>query len=235
VLYVLYSQGGVVNTLYYLTPRIAEAVLSLFVVFLVVGCAPATKENVTMQADWHQSLSGTGKSIVTGRIEWIENGEHKKNEEMFGGFRLITPHLLRLEDKARIIVELDENGRFVWQLSPGTYVINRINYRDSWSGNYFFVPKTAFKIDQPGLAYYVGTLHAEFSKERDLIGGVSGVVRFEIRDEYQKAEIHHKTGFKSIEVRKALMVRNETLPSTIDTTEEFNLSIQILNAIFMGM
>ncbi|MGD2054719.1 MAG: hypothetical protein PVG45_11490, partial [Gammaproteobacteria bacterium] len=79
------------------------------------------------------------------------------------------------------------------------------------------------------------TLHAEFSKERDLIGGVSGVVRFEIRDEYQKAEIHHKTGFKSIEVRKALMVRNETLPSTIDTTEEFNLSIQILNAIFMGM
>jgi len=223
------------NILYYFRQHVGEVAVSLLVAFLIVGCVPATKENLSAQTDWRQALSGTEESIVTGRIEWMENGEHKKNEKMLGGFRLLTPSLLRLEDKEKIIVELNENGHFAWQLSPGTYIFNRINYRDSWSGNYYFVPKTAFKIDQSGLAYYVGTLHADFSKERDFIGGVSGVVRFEIRDEYEDAETHQTTGFKSIEVKKALMVRDENLPRTLDTTEGFNLTIQILNAIFMGM
>ena len=213
----------------------AEATLLLLVTILVVACAPAAKKNVNAQADWQQALSGTEESIAVGRIEWMENGEHKLNEKMLGGYRLLTPGLLRLEDKTRISAELDEQGRFAWQLPPGTYVLNRINYRDSWSGNYFFVPKTAFRIDRPGLAYYVGTLRADFSKQRDFIGGVSGLARFEIRDEYQQAAVHHAAGFRSIDVKKALMVRDEKLPRTIDTTQEFNLTIQILNAIFMGM
>ncbi len=130
---------------------------------------------------------------------------------------------------------MDEEGRFIWQLETGTYVINRIDYRDPWSGNYFFVPKVGFRVDKSEAAYYIGTLRADFAIERDLIGGVSGVARFEVVDEFVDTADSHSEEFGSLEVSKSLMVRDERLPTTIDTTPEFNLAIQILNAVLQGM
>jgi len=214
-----------------------SALLPAFALFLVSlfasGCVPE-KQGLRTEANWAGLVDNTNTSIVVGRIEWLEKGEPKNMEKGLMGFS-VTPQLLRLEDGTRIMGEINEVGRFVWQLEPGTYVINRINYRDAWSGNYFFVPKVGFRIERSEAAYYVGTLKADFAIERDLIGGVSGIARFTIEDEFDNAGKIHSEGYRSIEVSKRLMVRDENLPTTIDTKADFQLAIQILNAVLMGM
>jgi hypothetical protein len=78
-------------------------------------------------------------------------------------------------------------------------------------------------------------LRADFDIERDLIGGVSGVARFVVVDEFDETAGRYSMEFGSLEVSKSLMVRDERLPVTIDTTPEFNMAIQILNAVLQGM
>jgi hypothetical protein len=198
-----------------------------------VGCVPE-KQSIRPERNWGQLVNGTNASIVVGRIEWREKGESRKIEKGLMAF-WISPQLLRLEDRVRMSGEVDEDGRFIWQLEPGTYVVNRINYRDPWSGNYYFVPKVGFRVDKPEAAYYIGTLRADFDIERDLIGGVSGVARFVVVDEFDETAGRYSMEFGSLEVSKSLMVRDERLPVTIDTTPEFNMAIQILNAVLQGM
>ena len=198
------------------------------------GCA-APVQNIKENGGWEQALASGNSSVVFGRIKWIEDGSEKKSGKGLLDF-WISPTLLRIEDRSETHAELDEDGTFVWALEPGTYVINRINYRDTWSGNYFMVPKVAFRVPEKGRVYYVGTLRADFSSERDLIGGLSGRVRVTIEDHGRRdrAAILQHPGIAN-DFEKSLMVQDERLPRTIDTTEEFNVAVKVLNAVLLGL
>jgi len=182
------------------------------------------------------SRVGKSSSVVFGQIKWFENG----TEKGFGKGPLafsVTPHLMRMEDKTRIIGEVDDKGRFVWSLEQGTYLIHKMAYRDPWSGNYFIVPKVAFSVPERGEVYYIGVLRGEFEPKRDLIGGLSGRVKFTIQDEFERDSSNYQREFGSSSktIEKSLMIENSRLPETVETTDEFNLAVSILNAILYGV
>jgi hypothetical protein len=218
--------------------RTARLLHGLVILFLAgaVGACVAPTQNLKERGNCDQALSSGNKSIVFGRVQWLEHGEEKKIGKGLFDFS-ISPNLLRMEDKSKTYGEVDENGTFVWSLEPGIYVINRINYRDPWSGNYFMVPKVAFRVPDKGKIYYIGTLRADFAYKRDLIGGLSGQVKVTIEDQGQRdnAAIAETLGIMPKDVEKSLMVHDERLPRTIDTTEEFNMAVQTLNAILFGL
>lgn len=158
---------------------------------------------------------------------------------MTGAFGSPLAHILvRMEDRKRIQVETGKAGGFIWELTPGTYVISRLNYWDTWSGSHFVVPKVAFRVPEKGHVYYIGTLQADLATKRDIIGGISGSsVRITIENQFDKsyAVATNKLKIKPEEIKTSLMVHDARLPRTFDTTKEFNIAVQLLNAIFMGM
>jgi len=202
---------------------------------VVTACGTQTQD-IKAHRDWKQALSSGTTSVVFGRIQWLEHGEPRQIGTGLFDFS-VSPNLLRIEDKWKTHAEADRNGTFVWALEPGIYVINRINYRDPWSGNYFMVPKVAFRVPDKGQIYYVGTLSADFASKRDLIGGLSGQVTVAIKDQLQEDEqaISKPLGALPKNVQKSLMVHDEDLPGTLDTTKEFNMAVRVLNAIFFGL
>ncbi len=127
--------------------------------------------------------------------------------------------------------------RFRWPLKKGIYLIDRINIRDPWSGNYFIVPKVAFAVPANGKAYYVGTLRANAASERTLIGSLSGKAHFSVenRIEEEKAYIQSKFNASPGQIDQSLMVFDEKLPQSIDNTQEYNDAMRILNALFYGL
>jgi hypothetical protein len=208
---------------------------SLLLACALTSCI-STAKNLTHDKATTQTALSEGKSVVFGRIHWLENGKEKKiGRGMFDFY--IKPSLLRLEDKSRTLCDVGENGEFVWALSPGTYVINRMEYRDTWSGNYFFLPQIAFRISEPQKTYYIGTLEAEVETKRDFIGGLSMKANFFIVDQSDQAYHDNaaQNGVDQDSIVKALMVHEKGLPRTFDTTAEYNIGLQLLNAIFMGM
>lgn len=196
----------------------------------------STKQNITGNDSLIQDAIQGDESIVFGNVLWVEKGEQKKIGSGIFDF-YVKPDLLRLEDKARILCDLGENGDFVWALKPGTYVINKMQYRDTWSGNYFFVPHVAFRIDEHGGTFYIGQLEVNFEPKRDLIGGMSGKAKFTINDKspasYERFSQENDISKESIQ--KALMIHDTRLPTTYDTTSEFNVGIQLINAILSAM
>ena len=199
------------------------------------ACVTSTP-NLKGQTSPTAALASSDKSIVFGRIQWLEHGKEKEIGKGLFAFS-VTPHLLRLEDKAKLKSDVDAHGEFVWTLTPGIYVVSKIAYRDPWSGNYFMVPQVAFRVPEKGKVYYIGTLKVDFASERDLIGGLSGQVSVQILDDAAKS---YDTAAEDLRIRpalieKSLMVHASGLPKTIDTTEEFNLTAHILNAIFFGL
>lgn len=201
---------------------------------VMAACATST-ENIQEQGGAKAALAAGEESIVVGRIRWLENGEERKIGSGMFQFS-ISPVLLRMEDRSKIKTSVDENGAFAWALKPGIYVINRINYRDPWSGNYFMVPKVAFRVSEKGKLYYVGTLMVDFKPKRDLIGGLSGEMKIAIRDQSPEDEgvLTRNLGVDA-SVEKSLMIHDRDLPSTIDTTQEYQMTLQILNALFFGL
>ena len=214
---------------------ILRLLVLLGLTFTLCACVSTSQNLSGKQASIATSLA-EGNSVVFGKIHWIENGKEKKIGKGLFDF-YIKPSLLRLEDKTRTLAEVGENGQFVWALAPGTYVINRLEYRDNWSGNYFFVPQVGFRVHDPQKTYYIGQLDAEFTSERDLIGGLSGNARFKVVDHSAVAYPIYadKAGTDSSSLEKSLMVHEKNLPRTFDTTAEFNLGMQLLNAILSGM
>ncbi|RMH39663.1 MAG: hypothetical protein D6694_10945 [Gammaproteobacteria bacterium] len=217
------------------TCRLLRSIVILGLCTALISCvAPA--QDIKGPSDLDQVLSSGKKSAVFGRIQWLENGKEKRIEKGLFNFS-VSPNLLRMDDRSKIHGEVDENGYFVWSLEPGIYVIYRINYHDPWSGNYFIVPKVAFSVPEKGRIYYIGTLKMDFAPKRDLIGGLSGRVKVRIEDQGQKdnAAIVQKIGAVTHDIEKSLMVHKASLPTTIDTTDEFNLAMRILNAILFGV
>lgn len=203
--------------------------LSLF----LVGC-PTTVSDIKTS----QQLTEVEKnrSLVFGQIEWFENGERKKLKK--GLFSMyVLPHLIKMEDKTRLMGEIDDGGHFVWSLEKGTYMIHKMMYRDPWSGNYFVVPKVAFNVPENNETYYIGTLLCEYEPERDLIGGLSGIVKFRIKDDLDDDYSDFKKRFKksNLDTQKSLMIHDQRLPESIETTAEFNIAVSIINALFFGL
>jgi hypothetical protein len=205
---------------------------TLLIALVLSGCA-STAENIKQTGEWEKAKRQADSSLVVGRIQWIENGEEKAIGSGMFSFS-VRPGLLRLEDRSRHFGEVDEGGWFAWSLQPGTYVMHRINYRDPWSGNYFFVPKVAFRIPEAGKIYYVGTLRADFKSKRDLIGGLSGMASIKVLNELDEfpASTLQSMGAERGQLEMALMVHEGRLPATIDTTPEYQLTIQLLNTLF---
>lgn len=219
------------------TGLLFRAVVILCFVGAVGGCAvPKPAENIQDVGSLKNEMHSGSKSVVIGRIQWLEHGKEKKIGKGLFDFS-VSPLLLRMEDRSRILGKVDEDGRFVWTLAPGIYVINRINYRDTWSGNYFMVPQVAFRVPEKGKAYYIGTLKADFASKRDFIGGLSGRVSVTIEDQSQRDDgiMAQDLGIASKDMEKSLMVHSKKIPRTIDTTPEFNMAMQILNTILFGM
>lgn len=216
--------------------RVCLHILCLLMLLFSLSACLSTVQNISGNDTAVQETLTNDKSLVFGNILWIEKGKQKKiGSGMFDFY--IKPDLLRIEDKARIICDVGENGDFVWALEPGTYVINKMQYRDTWSGNYFFIPKSAFRIADPGKAYYVGQLEVHFEPKRDLIGGLSGKATFAVND--QSPEVYKKflreNNLPLEDIQKTLMVHDPRLPNSFDTTAEFNIGVQLLNAILSAM
>lgn len=215
--------------------RMLKSLTILCLACAIAACVTPTP-NVKNPEDWKQALSSGNASVVFGRIQWLEHGTERKIGKGLFDFS-IAPILLRLEDRSKISGEVDEDGFFAWPLQPGIYVINRINYRDPWSGNYFITPKVAFRVPDRGKLYYVGTLKVDFESKRDLIGGLSGRVNITIKDQDQHnySSVANHFGMSQMKTEKSVMIHDERLPGTIDTTAEFNMALQIINSILFGV
>lgn len=215
--------------------RFSTSILVLFVLFFN-GCVPTTEPNIKSESELSK-IEEKDSSIVFGKIEWMENGEKKefKEEGLMGTW--IKPNLMNMEDESKIECDISEGGEFVWSLPPGKYLMHKIHYRDSWSGSYFIVPKVAFTIPKKGKIYYIGTLKGESQTKRDLIGGLSGTTEFTVEDNYQQDTRNFKKKFRtsSKNIKKSLMIHDERLPKTPETTAEYNVAMRLFNAILMGM
>ena len=206
-----------------------NVIFFLALVGLIAGCV-TTEPNIIETGAWEQAQLSESTSIVFGRVLWLENGTQKMTDS--SAF-YVEPRLLRLEDKSRHLGRISENGEFAWALAPGNYVVDRIIYRDTWSGMYYFVPKVGFRIPEKGKTYYIGTLRADFSPKRDFIGGLSGQAKISIEndreDTYEVIEEHLRIPENDIE--NSLMVHDERLPAPIETDIAVLLATQIMNSI----
>ena len=210
--------------------------LSTLILLFLSGCVPVDEPNITSAAELSQ-IAEKDSSIVFGKIEWIENGEKKvfKEDGLMGSW--IKPNLMNMEDETKIQCDISEGGEFVWSLPPGKYLMHKIHYRDSWSGSYFIVPKVAFTVPDKGKVYYIGTLKGNSQTKRDLIGGVSGVTKFTVQDNYSQDVRNFKKKFStsSKRIKKSIMIHDKRLPQTPETTAEYNVAMSLLNAILMGI
>ena len=189
------------------------AVITLF----LAGCGPTAKYTTVKYIKNIEELAQARVleeySIVFGRIKWIEAGKEKKV--------VAIPHLLKLEDEAKITCQVSKEGDFVWSLEKGTYIMNVIEYR-AWTGTKLFNPKVVFYVPESGKVYYIGTLRAEFVPK--------GEIRFSILNEVERdwAEFQNKFSITSTEFEKNLMVRDPRLPDTIGTTKSDLLLLDLL-------
>lgn len=210
--------------------------LSALLVLFLSGCVPTAEPNIKSASELSK-IAEKDSSIVFGKIEWIENGEKKifKEDGLMGTW--IKPNLMNMEDETKIQCDVGEKGEFVWSLPPGKYLMHKIHYRDSWSGSYFIVPKVAFNVPKKGQVYYLGTLKSESKTKRDLIGGLSGRTKFTVQDNYNQdvRNFKKKFGTSSKKIKKSLMIHDQRLPLTPETTAGYNTAMNLLNVILMGM
>ena len=210
------------------TVQIFAASLMIF----LSGCS--TVQNIETAAEAQAAAGSADRSIVYGRVRWIENGQEPNLEsENFLGERIqrVTPRLKRAEDNSTVIVELDNAGHFVWSLQAGTYIIDMLSVTVPGYEAGFFVPKVAFQVPENGSSYYIGTLRADAVVDADF-WGTDGSAKFSVVDEMrsENAYARKKLGSSFSTGRKSLMVQNDKLPESFDTTEEFRIITLILSA-----
>lgn len=196
----------------------------------LAGCQ--TTELIDSEADYEDARQEAGQSVVFGHVRWVENGIERPIDQGVFGWS-ISPRLRRLEDNTYIQGSFDPGGRFRWSLPPGTYVIDRINYRDPMTGNYIIVPKVAISVPAAGRTFYAGTLRADAATDRDFFG-VSGAIEFKIVDEYRSEARNFQSivGVPPNQVEKRLMVQDDRLPDSFDNSAEAQVAITLLGAFF---
>ena len=209
------------------------AVLAILV--WLVGC-PSSAPRVRTAEDLRQVSRRPDLSTVCGRIRWLEKGEEKRfGEGIFT--RMLVPHLLRMECGTRTANRVEDNGEFCWSLTAGSYLVHKMGYRDPWSGNYILVPKVAFSVPEAGRTFYVGTLEVEQVAKRDLLGGLSGALRYRVLDggDHEVAGLARRFEIPAHTIETSLMVHDPRFPGTFDTTEEYNRALALVNVILFGL
>jgi hypothetical protein len=200
--------------------------LSLLLLFLIAIAAGGCTTTATFTDTAREGI-GAGRSVIFGRLLWMENGEERR----FGvGLTPITvlPQLVKLDDATRTGGELDRDGFFLWTLEKGTYIIGNIRYGDAWSGNLTFAPRIAFRVPENGKAYSVGTLKAEFEPERDLANGISGPARFSVVDTSEEDMEGFRAENANVPPEKSLMVHDPRLPGKLETLSDFTQAARVL-------
>lgn len=200
-------------------------------VALLAGCE--TVETAQTPDALASAQQEPDRSTVIGRLQWIENGKEREIEQSMLGWS-ISPRLKRLEDRRIMHATIDPGGHFLWSLPAGTYMIDRLNYRDPWTGNYFVAPKFAFKVPRAGRSYYVGTLRIDAASRRGFLGALDGEVNYSVLDNYAKemAYLRRNLGTDTGRVEKSLMVWDDRLPQSVDTTTQAQLALTLLGALF---
>jgi hypothetical protein len=215
--------------------RLFHHLIIYFLLSIILGGCNTARNLASMK-----ELDGSVRpdtSLVFGRLQWVEDGEEKIIGSGLVTFS-VAPQLLRIEDGKKILGEIDETGRFTWTLEKGMYVINRLNYRDPLTGNYFLVPKIGFRVSENGKAYGLGTLRVEFNHKRNILGSLAGVkAKFSVANttEADIADFRKRFPGVNYEVGPSLFVHDDRLPQTFDTTADFSLAMQILSAILIGI
>ena len=215
--------------------RLFRHLIVYFLLSLILGGCN-TAQNLSSMKELDGSLQ-PDTSLVFGRLLWVEDGEEKVIGSGLVTFS-VAPQLLRIEDGKRILGEIDENGRFTWALEKGMYVINRLNYRDPLTGNYFLVPKIGFRVPENGKAYGLGTLRVECNQKRNFLGSLAGAkVKFTVDNttEADSADFRQRYPGTNSEVGPSLFVHDNRLPQTFDTSADFSLALQILQSILIGI
>jgi hypothetical protein len=218
-----------------ITVRSNHFAVCLLTCFLLVGAissCTSTAQNLLDDSSLVVPELPKGRSLVVGQVYWLENGKQKEIGKRIFEF-YVKPNLLRLEDRAGTLCNVGKEGEFAWALSPGTYVIDRIVYRDTWSGNYFFMPQIAFRIGAPQKTYYIGTLKADLETKRDLIGGLSGKASFSVLDQSDEfyPDLVARSSIDPDSIVKSLMVHEKGLPRRFVTSADFNMALQLLNTM----
>ncbi|MHC4850153.1 MAG: hypothetical protein ACYTEG_17120 [Planctomycetota bacterium] len=182
---------------------------------LCLGCA--STEHIDEASELSEATAQADRSIVFGRIRWIQDGKPKEIGDSYFEMQL-TPHLLRMD---------------VWSLEPGTYLMHMLIYRDPWAGASQLVPKVAFAVPEKGKVYYVGTLRATYEMKRDFLGKPRGPVYFSVMDERSEEErrLRDELGLGNRPVTSAVMRHDDRLPKSVETTEGFRVASVILTAI----
>ena len=89
------------------------------IILLFLATCSTTTGNIDDTTEWETAAQQADRSVVFGRIRWIENGEEIKIGQ--GDFvkMSLRPDLVCMEDKQRIQGSVDAEGHFAWSLKPG--------------------------------------------------------------------------------------------------------------------
>jgi hypothetical protein len=108
--------------------------------------------------------------LAFGRIRWFDNGDERTEYRSGWGWNVWFP-FYRIQDDGvgRFVVEKD--GSFTWRIPRGSYILNRIGWRDAWDGLHaIYDPRVAFEATDTSKAICLGTLVVNLKSKRDIIG-----------------------------------------------------------------
>lgn len=202
-----------------------RCIIMLFVT--VTACSYSPPLNITERETFNKTLSSNDYSIVFGSVQWIENGVEKKISK-YSTENHVKMVLRRLEDKLIYGASVYEDGRYVWPLKPGMYVIEKIIF-SSISGSYNAAPQVAFLVPDKGKVFYLGALRSIFT----FYSGPEGMADLWIEDHADSdyANITESFDITPGNITKSLMIHDKRIPYSIDSTAELNLTLQILHVI----
>ena len=129
-----------------------------------IGTINSAPQNIT-NAELNKDV------LVFGRILWIQNGEERNDYYSTYGWN-IWPKYFRVEDESNGTLGVDNDGRFAWQLSKGTYIAYHLRWFDSWDGLHRLPLRLAFQVSESQKAYCIGTIIVNLTARRDVIGGL---------------------------------------------------------------
>lgn len=196
----------------------------------LAGCE--TVENTGRAGDLAAVQQRADRSLVGGQFRWIEIGVERDIEQSLFGWS-IAPRIKRHQDRRIMKVGINAGGHFLWSLPSGASMIDRINYCDPMTGNYFIAPLFAFAVPKNGRNYYVGTMRIDSVTNRDFFWTLDGTVRYSVEDNFDKepAYIRAKIGTDLANVEKSLRIHHPRLPATIDTTAEAQIALTLFGGI----
>ena len=141
-----------------------------------------TGENIDAPIQLSQALADGERSVVIGRIRWIENGKVQKlGTGLFTN--MVTLHIYREGSDHRIRAAHAEDGTFAWAMPSGVYRIPIIAFLTS-NGNSVMAPGFfRFDVLEGNEVTYVGTLEINTTRKSGFTGWKYKIKDLAIRNE----------------------------------------------------